>query len=403
MRHRQLPFLLFLTFLTLLGACTSSDGGGGNGGGGGGTQPLTLNFGTPAVLTAGAMGATAEILVVGDFDGDGDLDIAVANTSDNNIGVFLNGGTANFANQVPYPTDVGPLALGAGLFNADNSLDLVTGNGNNNASFLPNNGNGTFGGKTDVPLTNTPTGIAVADFDGDGDPDAAFPDAVSNLRVLINNGGLAFTNQANTSNGKLTTPKGAVTADFSGDGKPDVAIADTGGNRAVVWTNSGVAGALFPDTNINNTLTLPPGSMPQGIAAGDFNNDGKIDIVVPNPANNSKNVSVFLNQGGGNFSAGTTFPAGSDSFQAAVADFNKDNKQDVVVLDFLVGNIAVLLGNGDGTFQDQKLFPVGKDGANATITPRSVAVGDFNGDTLPDVVIASDLNKVISVLLNTSN
>lgn len=390
--------LLAATPLLLLPAC-----GGGGGDGGGGSGPLTLAFGAPKVLTAGAIGATSQLLVVTDLDKDTDVDVAVANTGDNAVGVFLNGGGGALANQVNHGTDTSPLALGAGLLNNDTHVDLASANGNNSLSLLPNSGAlGVFNGKQDAALTNTPTGIAVADVDGDGDLDLTFPHVLGGLKVAFR-GAAAYTVQDFPGGGKLTNPKGAAVADFDASGRPDIAVADSGGDRVAVWFNSGNAGSPFPSAGIVNTLTLPPGSMPQGLAVGDFNGDGKPDLVVPNPGNNSKSVTVFLNLGAGAFAPGVTSPGGSDSFQAAVADFDRDGRQDVAVLDFLAGNVAVLRGKGDGTFEAQQLFTVGKDGANATILPRSIATGDVNGDSLPDVVVASDLNQVVVVLLNTSS
>jgi hypothetical protein len=247
----------------------------------------------------------------------------------------------------------------------------------------------------------TPSGIALGDFDGDGDLDAAFPDATGSLKVLVNAGGatIAAELQDNPANGKVTSPRGAVAADFSGDGKLDVAVVDFAGDRVAVWINDGTG--RFPDAAIV-TLELPAGSVAQGITAGDLDGDGDPDLVVPIPGNNSKSVLVFINGGAAGFDRGTPYPAGADSFQAAIADLDNDGFLDVVTLDFVAGNIAVLLGNGDGTLRAQQPFATGRDAGGAAVLPRSLAIGDLDGDGKLDVVIASDLGRAVAVLPNTS-
>src|SRR5947199_7775734 len=86
----------------------------------------------------------------------------------------------------------------------------------------------------------------------------------------------------------------------------------------------------------------------ESLAAGDFNGDGKIDLVVANAGTN--NISVLLGNGDGTFQPATTFPAGNRLEFVAVGDFNGDGKLDVAVASYNTNTVEVLMGNGDGTF-----------------------------------------------------
>ena len=129
------------------------------------------------------------------------------------------------------------------------------------------------------------------------------------------------------------------------------------------------------------------GSHPQAVATGDFNNDGKLDLVVANSS--SSTVSVLLSNGDGTFTKTVTDPStGSGPRSVAVGDFNNDGNLDVVTAN--AGNLSVLLGKGDGTFQAAStiLLPTSFS-SPANASPLSVAVGDFNKDGNIDIVAAT--------------
>jgi len=409
MNKTSIISLICVPLLALVAGCGGGSGSnnGGGGGGGGGNNPLVLNFGAPKTFAAGQIPANWQTITSGDFDGNGFADIAVANGSDNNVGVFINKGDGTFAAQVPNTTDGNPISVLAGQLNGDSNLDLISANaGGNDSSVLLNTGsNGVFGPKTDIPLTNTPTCVALGDFDGDNDIDAAFPNVLGNIVVAKNDGNGAFSTTAFPSNNLLgTNTKAAIAGDMNDDGKVDLVIADTGNDRVVVWFNSGNTAAPFDKNDAAHILQLPlpPGSGAQGITIGDLNKDGKLDIVAPN--DNLDNITIFLNQGGGNFAAQPVITAGNDTFGAAIADFNLDGNPDIAISNFIgVGNtdnnsnVGILLGKGDGTFQDAKYFPTG-----VTMSTRGITVADFNKDGKPDIATSNSMTSNISVLLNTS-
>src|SRR5580692_10339341 len=155
-------------------------------------------------------------------------------------------------------------------------------------------------------------------------------------------------------------------------------------------------GAETPATKATiKTYSLGKGARkPSGIAIGDVNNDGFLDLVTSNEA--TSNVSVLLGNGKGGFSKARVFPTDSQPRSIAMADFNRDGKLDVVTANFGSGTISVLFGNGDGTFQARQDFPVG-------IQTQSVVVGDMNHDGIPDIVVASVQSGTIDTLLSNGD
>ena len=318
--------------------------------------------------------------VAGDFNGDGNLDVAVAGSS---LWVFLGKGDGTFRKPVNYSYPLGvPIAIGD--FNGDGKLDLVVGGqlgtggpGADTVNVLLGNGDGTF----QAPLVSTtngfPTFIAVGDFNNDHKLDLVIIDDPGYVSVLLGNGDGTF--QAPIDNNSFPAPHWLTVGDFNNDHRLDVAVTGFAGEGANLGTLLGNG-----DGTLQPALIHPLNSTPASVAAGDFSRDGNLDVAISDYLGGG--VAVLLGNGDGTFQPEVDYsPAGED---VVAVDFNGDG-----VLDLVSAGVYVMLGNGDGSFGPVQLFPAGK-------SLGSMLVGDFNGDHKPDVVITDAIVGEIT-LLNT--
>ena len=173
------------------------------------------------------------------------------------------------------------------------------------------------------------------------------------------------------------SPAGIASGDFNGDGLADLAITNSGDNTVTVLLGNGSGGFTSPSGS-----PFPAGTNPSGIAIGDFNGDGNSDLAITNDTSGN-DVTVLVGDGKGGFTAatGSPFAALNNARSVAIADFNGDG-----IADLVVGGAGarVLLGGGNSAFAVPG-FP----GPAGPITTSTVAVGDFNGDGSPDAVAAS--------------
>ncbi|MGD1063623.1 MAG: FG-GAP-like repeat-containing protein [Terracidiphilus sp.] len=330
-------------------------------------------------------------IAVGDFNGDGVLDLATANNGGSTVTILLGNGNGTFtANGTISLTGTIPYCIAAGDFNGDGKLDLAVADANsNNVTILLGNGNGTFTAQAASPLTGThPFSIVVGDFNGDGIPDLAVANNASdNVTILVGKGDGTFTAQA-TSPSTGSSPYAIAADDFNGDGIPDLAVANQNSNNVTILLGNG-DGTFTPAPQ-----SLTTGSFPSSIAVGDFNGDGKLDLAVGNV--NSNNLTILLGNGDGTFTTEATSPStGGSPYFIAVGDFNGDGIPDLAVSNYTSNNLTILLGKGDGTFTAQATKPATGSG------PISIALGDFNGDGTPDLAVPNLGSNTVTVL--TSN
>jgi hypothetical protein len=335
-------------------------------------------------------------VVAGDFNGDGHPDVAVSNFYDDTVSVLLNEGNGRgrggLEPQVTYAAGPGPVFIAVGDFNEDGRPDLafadtfggVWWNGNS-VNVVLNLGRGTFAAPTSLTVGVMPESIALADFNADGHLDLAVANfggfstgAVGTVSVLLGTGNGDF--GAATTLAVGNGPNSVVAADFNGDGHPDLAAANQGDDDVSVLLGDG-DGGFGPQT------TFPAGGGSTTVAVGDFNGDGHPDLAVANfmqsDGGPGKTVSIMLGDGAGGFGAPIAFPVSNSPWTVAVGDFNEDGRPDLAVGYYSGGNkVDVLLATGPTTFGPPQHLTVGPN-------PVSIAVADFNGDGHLDLAVAN--------------
>jgi hypothetical protein len=379
---------------------------------GGGTSNVTFftvtaNEGNSVAFTldsSPATGADPTSVAVGDFNGDGKLDLAVVNSVSNNLSILLGDGTGHFtlASSPGIGLGYGPSIVAVGDFNGDGKLDLAVSNDCQDfwcaapatVSILLGDGTGHFTLASNPVVGYYNRSVAVGDFNGDGKLDLAVvgedwytggPNIVS---ILLGDGTGQFTLASVLTPG--IQPALVAVGDFNGDGKLDLAVADI----CADWScTSGAVDILLGDGTGNFTWVASSpavGSWPSSVAVGDFNGDGKLDIAVANLYSN--NVSILLGDGTGNFTLASSPAVGVWPWSVAIGDFNGDGKLDLAVANEWYGDLTILLGDGTGNFTGVSLPATGS-------APTSVAIGDFNGDGKLDLAVAIQGNNTLSILL----
>jgi hypothetical protein len=387
-----------------LGGDTGVGGAAGASGAAGGATVCVPNgavlaacAGTPVLgelpeVGTGTLSPTA--VASGDFNGDNKADLAIANTNAQ-LSLYLGAGNGLFQPSGSYAFGNTSLSQGflqsiaVGFFDANTTLDVAVTNAGNGGqvsstvSVLLGNGDGSLRAAVNYAVGFEPVSVITADFNADSKTDLAVANYTSgDVSVLLGNGDGTF--KPALSDIGDANQYALAAGDFNGETKTDVAIASSGVVLAGLGQGNGkLAGNPFEQVGSSK-------SFPGSIVTADFNGDKKLDLAVtggqaPNPAQNL--INVLLGNGDGTFQLAVGYPVGAGPNSLAVADLNKDGKQDLLVTNTGVtaaagDHVDVLLGKGDGTFQPFSAYGV-------ATSPVSLTVADFDGDGVPDVATAN--------------
>ncbi|CAF0834378.1 unnamed protein product [Rotaria sp. Silwood1] len=338
-------------------------------------------------------------IATADFNRDNRLDIIVANAGTDNVGVFFGYGDGTFTKQMTLSTDIGssPHSIMIADFNKDSFLDMAVANSNtNNVGVFLGYGNGTFNSMKKYPTGygSTPQFIIAGDFNNDNQTDVVVANNGSNnVGVLLNNRLIDFQSPVTYSTGNYSRPISAYLGDFNNDNHLDIVVTN-------YWTHNVGIFLGFNNGTFASQITFLKGnwSYPRSVAVGDFNNDKNVDIVVANSG--TDNIAVLLGLGNALFANEVIFGTGIGSQPrfVAVGDINNDKNMDIVVANYGANNVGIFFGFGNGTFANQIIFETG-NGSN----PICIALGDFNNDNHLDIAVANYNTHNIGVLLGYGN
>jgi hypothetical protein len=377
------------------------------------TNSLQLYFGSGTgtfigLLPVNPLNVYAWSVRAADLNHDGIDDLVVAggdaNAAFGQASVLIGRGDGTFLAPVPYTLPAYTFPQGIVIADADGNgtLDLAIGNKTGRQlggyfTTLSGVGNGTFVQPTRITGVNNSQGVVAGDYNLDGNPDFAVANyGTGDVSVFLGNGNGTFQTAAHYATGAGTS--GIVSGDFNKDGKLDLAVTNQYDDTLQILT--GIGNGLFVS---GARYTLADNFYPSSIASGDFNSDGKLDLVVEGAGQ----LTVFPGNGDGTFLIGVTLSGLGQAYTSflarylnsvAVGDFNRDGKLDIAATSYGVyDGVTIFTGNGNFTFRI--------DSATYILPsfPSYVVAADFNGDGNLDLAIASQNNDVVSVLIGLGN
>lgn len=329
-----------------------------------------------------AVGQEPWAIAAGDLDGDGNPDLVAADRAGNSVEILLHDAdpaSLQFASARAFAVGAAPSGLALGDVDGDGRLDVLTADALGGISVLRNTS--TPGQLSFAPAASWlaglgPRALALGDLDGDGKLDVAVATVGGLVEVLRNIGSAGSPGfSAPLPLAAVSTLLSLVIADFDGDGRADIAAPNSGflGNTVSVFLNTGaLAVPSFADA-----LSFDVGQAPYFIAAGDVNGDGRADLVTGNAADGT--VSVLRNfaiAGQADFADAVTYATGGSPYGVALGDANGDGQLDIAaacagdnVVAIVRNNLPTVMAwvpTGLGTILNDDIAPAPQQGGAAS-------------------------------------
>lgn len=398
-----------------------------------------VNTGTTAVTAAAGLSTKGgnAAAAVGDFDGDGFQDLAVAHDEGESrargsVTVLLNEGSGDYRSAFTLQVGKGPAAILAHDFDGNGFDDIAVANrDSDDVSFLYNKGSKGFAGERRVPVGQRPVTLELLDVKGNGAGDVAVVnEGTGGVSILVNTGE-AFAEESRIGVGEL--PRAVTASDVNGDGYQDLVVVNDGSRDLSVVLNDGRGGMLAgrrgkaaavtgpiasgdfdrdgdPDVAVGDSkgqgivvldndglgvfdapLRLPTASAPDMLVATDFNGDGAPDLA--SAGRDSRAVEVFGSDGRGGFTAAGVIETGTGLAGLVPGNIDGNRFADLLAVHADEPRLSVFRNDGGGKLLKKNSFPSGEG-------PRAIAAPDLDGDGDLDLAVANGASNDVSLLHN---
>ena len=359
----------------------------------------TIAAGTLAQKVDFTSGTAPLIVAVGDIDGDGKPDLVTANNAVGTISVLHNTSAtgavtaSSYAAKVDFTAGTNPIDIAIGDMDGDGKPDIAVANGgSDNVSVFRNTSSGSVSLATAVNFTTGagPGGVALGDLDGDGKPDLAVTNVTDNTVSVFRNTSTSGSITTSSFAAKVdfptgTDPRGVRIGDLDGDGLPEIATANSTGNSVSVLRNTSTPGTITT-SSFAVKVDLPTNTFPRLLTIGDIDGDGVIDIAAANVS--SDNVSVLRNMstvGTISFDGKVDFPTSIGPIGIGLGDVDGDGKPDIVAANNTANTVSVLRNTSvSGTVSF-----AGKVDVTAATGPWGVSIVDLDGDGRPELAVGN--------------
>jgi hypothetical protein len=322
-----------------------------------------------------------------DLDGDGDLDMAVANLESQNVSILKNNGDGTFAAAENYSVANHPISVFCADLDGDGDLDLAVSCEFAGIFIFRNNGDGAFVNAGSYTAGTSIRYLFCADLDEDDDLDLIVSDAWGDrISVLKNNGNATFASALYYEVGD--EPVSPFCADLDGDGDLDLAVTNAYSDNVSVLKNSGTG-------TFETKVDYPVIDGPHSVFCIDLDMDGDLDLAVTNGYEDSgDSISVLINNGDGTFANATNYKVGPRAFYLFSSDIDGDADFDLAVANSWSNNVSILGNNGDGTFATAVNYETPSG-------PMYPFCADLDGDGDFDLAVTiGSSGNVVSILEN---